>query len=125
MTQNPIQKAHLEGVEMFKKNYPYLESGSNSEGNLFIDFLTTYAENLLNAVKEAEESDYEKKQRGMWCDFCGKHHPGQCKKVEEFYDPDMGTFDSEGLLKAHTKSCRSSFHSAIDEGIKEIKKGDI
>jgi hypothetical protein len=34
-------------------------------------------------------SDVEKKQIGMWCDFCGKKHPGMCKKIEEFYDSDM------------------------------------
>lgn len=35
---------------------------------------------LIDSHNTDSKSDYEKKQDGTWCDFCGKMHTGQCKK---------------------------------------------
>jgi hypothetical protein len=47
--------------------------------------------------KLEEISDLGKKQLGMWCDFCGKHHPGMCEKFDEFYFPDEERLDRDLL----------------------------
>lgn len=120
---NPILKAHLEGVEMFDKDYPALGACSkvkkqrvwhrnhwllfgnlcNHDDYIFCEsrrkylkrFLTTYGINLLKAAREAgpEENPVMVMQDGV-------------------------SYDHYGV--AGHNNCLSIFHQAIDEGIKEI-----
>lgn len=119
--QNPIQKAHLEGMKLFDKTFPvkyhsavvggFWLKGREPTPDDIKSFLTTYAQNLLNAAKEAgpgEVSNYavnkEIKEKNL-------------RKTEEQW---------AARAKAHGhNSCRLSYHSTINEGIKEIKKGNV
>lgn len=108
--QNPILKAHLEGVEQLDKKFQYHADLSidGQRDNLKL-FLTTYAESILNAVKEAGrgESKLPKKLPDPF-------HPGEKLTMHANINYNEGFND-----------CRTSFHSAINEGIKLIKKGDL
>lgn len=118
--QNPILKAHLEGVEKIQllvkeySNADYLYSEENypkedvdKAMKNILSFLTTYTESILNAALEAgpgEVSDYavnkEIKEKNL-------------RKTEEQW---------AARAKAHGHNdCLSSFRQAIDEGIKLIK----
>lgn len=108
MPQNPILKAHLEGVEKIENvgwyalpAYVTKVIGYDKDGKAYVgkaenleSFLTTYAEMILNAAKEAGPK-------------------------EEVIGPITNRTISE---KIGYNSCLSSFRSSIDEGIKEIKK---
>ncbi len=108
---NPILKAQQESEEEFEKaiknakprwcgceGYPGCSSCKAVGVNDVIkSFLTTYAESILNAALEAGP---EKKP-------VFEHQKFNRMGVEKF----RGFND-----------CRSSFHSAINEGIKEIRK---
>lgn len=104
--QNPITKAHLEGVEKFKKQYivsndsVFLRDVVRYDMTVeeFKSFLTTYGINLLKAAKEAGPE--EKPDCDCMTDYCYCEHMGH-------------------------NDCLSTFHSAIDEGIEGIKKGDV
>jgi len=117
--QNPIQKAHLEGIKLFDKEFPALKSAGHKKihwhasshegqacdyrctyvGEAIKSFLTTYAESILNAALEA----------------------GPKRKD----DDDGGDFRYDMSFEKGHNSCRLSFRQAIDEGIKEIKKGEV
>lgn len=109
MPQNPILKAHLEGVENYEKLTMadgYYKAPSKPEA---LAFLTTYAESILNAAKEAgpEKSKLPKKLPDPF-------HPGEKFTMHANINYNEGFND-----------CLSSFRQAIDEGIKEIKKGNV
>ncbi len=102
---NPILKAHLEGrhklleeVSMAIANDPY--KLSTYEYNYICDALTTYGTNLLKAALEA----------------------GPGKLNTHFLKGTYGSIREKKVanLKAWN-SCLSSFRSAIEEGIKEIR----
>lgn len=107
--QNPILKAHLEGVAEFNKTFGTLSpSDIRRDADVeqllydFENFLTTYAKMILNAAKEA----------------------GPGKKPEEKYNELKHQELRMGIIQGHN-SCLSSFISAIDEGIEGIRKGDL
>jgi len=101
--KSPITKAHLEGVKNF--NTAFL---TNADGNImaaytpemFVHFLTTYGINLLKAAKEAGFGEINDSNRG-----------GDSKERMIYQDA--------------WNTSRSSFISAIDEGIEGIKKGGL
>ena len=96
--QSPIAKAHLEGVAQFDKLAK--KKGIGGLARLFYkSFLTTYGINLLKSAKEA----------------------GPGKEIHEIHDDSTSNQDFCSVCRFN--SCRSSFHSAIDEGIREIEGG--
>lgn len=56
-----------------------LFEGENSSLRKTFDEATKLS--MTNNTPSQPKTDLEKKQEGMWCDFCGKKHPGRCEKT--------------------------------------------
>lgn len=115
---NPILKAHLEGVKKFEEDFLVekwpsgYEWGVAPDPAMVIAFLTTYGINLLKAVEEAGPEEKTERSKAEVYKI-GKQFPNSYFNGEftvESYEEKMAF-----------NSCRSSFHSAIDEGIEGIK----
>lgn len=110
--QNPILKAHLEGVEMFEKrfkeDFDYIRDklGSSAVRLDIKSFLTTYAINILKAAKEAGQKKYTFKE---------VEYEEGVTVTEPVEDETKSLSYAQGF-----NACHDSIHSAIDEGIKEI-----
>lgn len=121
--QNPIQKAHLEGIKMFDEKFPCINTGCGGHGIIavqiaedewepqqcqycyevrmpFKSFLTSYAESILNAALEAVGEE----QKMVGSNWLG-----------------AGDYRKENSKRSGHNSCRTSYRSAINEGIKLIK----
>ena len=146
--QNPIQKAHLEGVEMFREKF-VLETNNGKilsckhlgKKTILEDlesFLTTYAESILNAALEAGPGEINKqtlkvasaKLRKLRLTQQYGDREGELATVKSCFQAGLGGLydDSaiEYMLEFGIKYYLNELsHSAIDEGIKEIKKGDL
>lgn len=107
---NLITKAHLEGLEELEKLW------FNEHGKPFvfkrnvISFLTTYTENLLKAVKESGPGEMH-----------SHLDPAFTKPEQE----DLKTDREQVIFGRGNNYSRTSFISAIDEGIEGIKKGGL
>ena len=124
--QNPIQKAHLEGkkklleeVSMALTNDPY--KLSTYEYNYIWDAIDIFAESILNAALEVGKKIDEQQVT----DLLHKFHKGMLYEAKIQTDPIMRRAIKRRFAEVITDYCLSSYISAIDEGIKEIKKGDL
>lgn len=129
---NPITEAHLEGVEMFREKFDFAIRCNTGVADEVLAFLTTYAESILNAALEAGprekhnlpvEIRTDDDLQGSQQMFPKGNVQEELGKLIENKTYERWIAQKTGEEDGHN-SCRTSFHSAIDEGIEGIKKGD-